>query len=259
MSNREYLILLKFLNGENFKGFYNALDKLILESIPSFNELDICDKAYIYVAYYFYSVRSSISIKSDKVDSAEVPLTRMLDSLEKNYNKEYVNIKFHKWNAKIHYPTTLIFDETNSLLIDYLSALRSVEGIEITSQNLESLRKSIPLKLINDIEYEVRKSFSLNVEICKDIASLPSIVENILNPAIFYSIALIYKDLLDNFYSMQYLLTHYVRVSWDSLLDMTPVETAILYKNFVEDKERQNEKSKDGSSIMNSENLLDDF
>jgi hypothetical protein len=48
---------------------------------------------------------------------------------------------------------------------------------------------------------------------------------------------------------MQYLLTHYIRVAWESILDMTPIETTILYKNFIEDKEKQNEKSKRGNNL----------
>lgn len=259
LTNKEYLVLLKFLNGENFQGFYNALDTLILESIPEFYDLDICDKAYIYIAYYFYSVRSSISIKSDKIDSMEVPLNFMLDSIENNYKKEPVNIKFHNWNAKIHYPKNLIFDEANTLLIDFLSALRSVDKIEITSDQLESLRKSIPTKLVNDVEYEVKRHLSLEVDIAKNMVGVKNIVENILNPSIFYSIAFIYKELLENFYNMQYLLTHYVRVGWESLLNMTPIETTILYKNFIEDKEKQNEKSNRGSLNIHDPNIADNL
>lgn len=251
------MILLKFLNGENFKGFYNALDTLILKSIPNFDDLDICDKAYIYVAYYFYSIRSSITIKNEKIDSIEVPLTYILDSIENNYKKESVNIKFHNWNAKIHYPKKLIFDEANTISIDFLSGLCYIENIKITSEQLESLRKSVSTKLINDVEYEIKKNFTLDVEIAKNIPQTNNIVENILAPSVFYSIAYIYKELLENFYNMQYLLTHYVRVDWQSLLNMTPIETTILYKNFIQDKEKQNEKNKGGSLNMYDPNIAD--
>jgi hypothetical protein len=33
---------------------------------------------------------------------------------------------------------------------------------------------------------------------------------------------------------------------------MTPVETSILYKNFIEDKEKQNEKSKGKHGVINT-------
>lgn len=181
----------------------------------------------------------------------------MLDSIENNYEKDLVDIKFHNWNAKIHYPKKFIFDEANTILIDYTSALRYIEKLEVTDEQLESLRKSMPTKLVNDIEYDVKKNLSLEVVIAKHLPGVKDIVENILNPSIFYSIAFIYKEFLENFYNMQYLLTHYVRVDWQSLLNMTPIETTILYKNFIEDKEKQNEKSNKGSLNTYDPNIAD--
>jgi hypothetical protein len=251
LTNKDFLILLKFLNGENFKGFYQALDSLISQSIPSFNELDICDKLYIYIAFYYYSVRSSISIKSEKFDSVEVPLNIMLDSIEEQYNNEKLDIKINDRNIKIHYPRTLIFDDNNQILVDILSAIREIEGLKISIDNIAELRKAMPIKMINDIEYKIKQNFNLNVDIVKDVMGAANIQESILNGGIYFSIAYIYKDSLDNFYNMQYLLCHYIRVDWQSLLSMTPVETTILYKNFIEDKERQNEKNK-GKNMINT-------
>jgi hypothetical protein len=251
LTNKDFLILLKFLNGENFKGFYQALDSLISQSIPNFNELDICDKLYIYIAFYYYSVRSSISIKSEKFDSVEVPLNIMLDSIEEQYNNEKLDIKINDRNIKIHYPRTLIFDDNNQILVDILSAIREIEGLKISIDNIAELRKAMPIKMINDIEYKIKQNFNLNVDIVKDVMGAANIQESILNGGIYFSIAYIYKDSLDNFYNMQYLLCHYIRVDWQSLLSMTPVETTILYKNFIEDKERQNEKNK-GKSMINT-------
>lgn len=251
LTNKDFLILLKFLNGENFKGFYQALDSLISQSIPNFNELDICDKLYIYIAFYYYSVRSSISIKSEKFDSVEVPLNIMLDSIEEQYNNEKLDIKINDRNIKIHYPRTLIFDDNNQILVDILSAIREIEGLKISIDNIAELRKAMPIKMINDIEYKIKQNFNLNVDIVKDVMGAANIQESILNGGIYFSIAYIYKDSLDNFYNMQYLLCHYIRVDWQSLLSMTPVETTILYKNFIEDKERQNEKNK-GKNMINT-------
>lgn len=250
------MVLLKFLNGENYKGFYNALDKLISESINDFEKLDLCDKVYIYIAYYFYSIRTTISLKSEKFDSVEVPLTMLLDSIENNYKKKLIEAKFYNWNAKIHYPTTISFDEPDVIVVDLLSSLRYIEGLEIKSEQIEDIRKSTPTKVLNDFNYEVSNKISLVVDVAKDIPNTENITENILKPGLYYTIAFIYKDLLDNFYNMQYLLTHYVRISWDSILELTPIETTILYKNFISDKEKQND-NKGGSINVNDPNVAD--
>lgn len=252
ISNKDFLVLLKFLNGDNYKGFYKALDILISKSIPEFNELDICDKAYIYIAYYYYSIRSCIAIKSEKFDSIEVPLTIMLDSIEEKYNKEYISFELDNRIINIHYPRILLFDDNNQILVDLLSSIKSINTLDISIQNIEALRKAMPIKMINEIEYNVQKNFSLIVDIVKNVSGVENIKEDILNGSLFYSIAFIYKDSLENFYNMLYLLCHYVRVDWQSLLLMTPVETTILYKNFIEDKEKQNEKNKNKNGYLNS-------
>ena len=249
LSNRDYLVLLKFLNGENLKGFYNTLDNLLRDSIPDFDSLDICDKAYIYIVFYYYSVRASISLKAEKFDSVEVPLTILLDSLEHGYKKDHIKCSFHNWSADVHYPTKLIFDDNNTILIDYLSSLRTVASVPISAENLEQLRTQTSTKILSDLEYEVQKQLSYKVDISKGIPNSTDISDDVLSPGIFYSISYIYKDLLENFYNMQYLMTHYIKVSWDSLLDMTPLESSILYKNYIQDKEKQNEASKKSNTL----------
>lgn len=126
ISNKDYLVLLKFLNGENFKGFFTFLNSLISESIPDFDSFDICDKAYVYIAFYYYSIKSQISIKAEKFDAVDVPLTIILNSIEENYKKEHKNISFFKWdNCEVGYPTQLDISE-NSINIDYSSCLCSI-------------------------------------------------------------------------------------------------------------------------------------
>jgi hypothetical protein len=252
IKNSEYLVLLKFLNGENYKGFYLALDSLLKESIPDFDELNLCDKAYIYIAYYFYSIRASIVVQGTKVDSVEVPLTILLDSLETNYVKEETEFEIKSWKAKIHYPKYLIFDDNDKIAIDKFSSLQAIAGNKLTEKSqLENLRAAMPTKYINEIEYQVDKHYNSKVTICNYGPNSKEITDELMSPSLFYSIAFIYKDLLDNFYNMQYLVTHYIRVDWTSLLNMTPIELNILYKNFIEDKEKQNEKNSSKNSGLN--------
>lgn len=108
------------------------------------------------------------------------------------------------------------------------------------------------------MHHKVNKDLSLKITLFQGSSESESIVENILSPSFFYTIAYIYRDLLDNFYNMQYLVSHYIRVAWSDLLNMTPIETTILYKNFIEDKEKQNEKNNADSVInLNDPNIAD--
>lgn len=261
LKNKEYLVLLKFLNGENYKGFYEALDSLIKESITDFNEFNLCDKAYIYIAYFYYSINSTLTIKGDKVDSVEIPLTILLDSLENSFIKNKVSFTINNWKASVYYPKYLLFDTNDTISIDKFSGLSEIANNNISSNTqLEQLRAVMPTKYINEIEYYIDKHFNTQVVICEDSPNTSKLTDTLLSPSLFYSIAYMYKELLDNFYDMQYMVAHYIRVSIDSLLEMTPVETNILYKNFIRDKERQSEKSKSSGSSglhLNDPNVAD--
>ena len=244
IENKEYLVLLKFLNGDNFKGFFDSLNELIKKSIPEFDSLDICDKAYTYIAYYYYSIKSQISVKADKFDSVDVPLTIVLNSLEEYYKKDFLTIDFYKWkNCIIGYPTLLDITE-DSINIDYSSALREINGLSLSEEQKRLISKNAPLKDLAKLEVIVKHNYSSRVYFAKDIIGTKDIYDDIINPAVFYSIAYMYKESLEHFYNMLYLVCHYIRVQWDSLLDMTPVEMMILYNNFVEDKENQAKNSK---------------
>ena len=60
--NEDYLILVKFIESENYKGFYNCLDKIIKNDIIDFDNLNIIDKCYVYMAYCMYSIRGVIEV-----------------------------------------------------------------------------------------------------------------------------------------------------------------------------------------------------
>lgn len=258
ITNGEYLVLLKFLNGDNFMGFYNSLNLLIKNTIPDFDSYDICDKAYVYIAFYYYSVKTHIKIKAEKFDAIDVPLTIILDSLENNYKKNTVTTDFLKWTCEVSYPTKVI-PKKDSIDIDYVSGLRTVAGTVLNAEEKDRIAKAAPLSLLNSLERTIKHEFGTKVHFAKDVPGISDITDTVTNPAIFYSIAFIYRDSLEHFYNMLYLVCHYIRVQWDSLLKMTPLELTILYNNFVEDKENQSKASKKGNINMGDPNVQDQF
>lgn len=258
LKNKDYIILLKFLNGENFEGFYKKLNSLIVESIPDFFELDIIDKAYLYVAYFYYSIKTSINIKAEKFDAVEVPLTILLDSLEENYNKNILDYKFYKWDGcKVSYPSRIILKD-NNIDIDYTSGLKEISEHKLTTEEVKYIAENAPLYDLNQLENFITNNFSQEIYVAKNIMGIKDIKDNMIHPSLFYSIAYIYKDSLEHYYNLLYLVCHYIRVQWESLLDMTPVEMMILYNNFIEDKEAQNKKhSKNKTLNLNDPNVAD--
>jgi len=261
LTNNEYLILLKFLNGDNYEGFYNSLNSLIIKTIPDFEELDIIDKAYIYIAFYFYSVKASIGVKAEKFDMVEVPLTQILDSIENAYHKQTKITKIFKWEkCEIGYPTLIEFDN-DEININFASGIKSINDISLTNENKSDLSKNAPLQILNEIERFIKTNFDNDIYFVQNQIGVKDIKDTLLNPGLFYSIAYIYKDSLEQFYNMMYLMTHYVRIPWNSLLEMTPIELNIVHKSFIEDKEEQNKRQSNnkGTINMNDPNIADTF
>lgn len=259
ITNRDYLILLKFLNGDNYEGFYDKLNSLISETIPDFADFNIADKAYVYIAFYFYSIKASIGVKAEKFDMVEVPLTTILDSIENSYIKDVKIGKFYKWdNCEISYPNILEIEDDN-ININYVSGLISINGIKLNTQNKIDLSKNAPLQSLNEIENFIKKNFNNDIYFCKDQFGVKDIKDSIINPGLFHSIAYIYKESLEQFYNMMYLMCHYIRITWDNLLDFTPIELSIVYNDFIEDKEEQNKRQKKhkGSINLNDPNISD--
>lgn len=259
ISNKEYLVLLKFLNGDNYEGFFKALNSLICKTIPDFLEFDIIDKAYVYIAFYFYSIRGTIGIKSDKVDSIEVPLTVVLDSIENAYINKEEKIKFYKWDeCIIGYPTILDF-EGKTININFASGIKSINGVLLTPENKIAISKNATLQDLNRLENIIRKNFDNDIFFVKDYFGVSDIKDSLLNPGLFYSIAYIFKESLEQFYNMMYLMCHYVRISWENLMEMTPLELSIVYKDFAQDKEEQSKhhSKHKGSINLNDPNISD--
>ena len=152
-----------------------------------------------------------------------------------------------KFKCRLHYPTKLLFDSNDVIDIDFSSSIKQVGNEILSLEQSRTIAKMIPLKYLNEVIAKVKEKYNNQLSISKGINGVKEMKDNMLSPSVFYSIAFIYKDSLENFYNMQYLMTHYIRVDWQSLLDMTPLELTILYKNFIEDKERQNESAKNNN------------
>ena len=67
ITNEEYLILVKFLEAKKYDNFFMALDEIVKKSIPDFDDYDIVEKAYVYIAMCMYSIRPVISVNNKSI------------------------------------------------------------------------------------------------------------------------------------------------------------------------------------------------
>ena len=67
ISNSDYLVLLKYLQGEHYSAFFDCLNEIVKRDLNDFDDYDIVEKCYIYIAYCMYSIRGSISVTNKMI------------------------------------------------------------------------------------------------------------------------------------------------------------------------------------------------
>lgn len=240
--NENYLVLIKFIEAKDVANFYKCLDELIKESIPDFDEYNLIDKAYIYLAYCFYSIHSSVSYRSTGVVEREISLNEILNNIEEDFTNLEKEYKFKNLVVKCSYPRTLIISD-ESILIDYASALDSVNDIKFkNNEERINFLRSIGPKWSMQLEMAIRRDFTVLCAMFRNGVgpfALDTEKVNILDGGLFDSIMQIYREPLADYYKVLYYHIEYLRMSYDSYMRMTPLETRYIFNQFAEDKERQ--------------------
>lgn len=243
ITNENYLVLLKFIEARDTANFYKCLDELIKESIPDFDEFNLIDKAYVYLAYCFYSIHSSVSYRTQHVADREISLNDILNNIEHDYEDIRKEYKLNdKVIVKCSFPKNLII-EGESISLDYPSALDSVNDyiFKDNKERNQFLHKIGP-KFAMQLEVAIRRDFICLCALFQNGVgpfALDTEKVNILDGGLFDSIMQIYREPLADYYKILYYHFEYLRMSYDTYMRITPLESRYIFNQFVEDKEKQ--------------------
>lgn len=241
INTKNYIILLKYLNGDNNKDFFSCLNEIIKESIPDFENFNLLDKAYIFIAFFYYSVKPVLNIKSNIGFEEFLDLAEMLDEIEGIYHPIEISTKIAGYSdCVVSWPNELELTDENIIGIDKSSILKSIGGVNLGNEERKILLEHLQAADFNVLYDLYVKHFDINVALFQN-TSIGKQFTKCKLVDIFYLIANIYKEGLENYYKLIYMLIHYGRLSYSDVLLMTPAELSIYYNNFVEDKEKQKE------------------
>lgn len=247
ITNENYLVLVKFCEAKDYKNFYTALDQLIKESIPDFDEFNLIDKAYIYIAYCFYSIHASIIYKMGTIQDFEISLTTILDNIEQAYRDIQKEYKLtNNVLLQVSIPRKFVCEEDN-IFIEPASGIDSINGIKFQN-NKERIEfiKNIDIRYSVKLEQLINKDFNIDCELFKNpiSASKKGNIINLISPHLFYDIFAIYREPLENYYQVLYYNFEYLKLSYDTYKQLTPRESRFIFNKFAEDKERQAEEQR---------------
>ena len=241
INTKDYITILKYLNADNYKDFFNSLDTIITNTIPDFENFNLIDKAYIYIAFFYYSIKPILNIKSKSGFEEFLDLAEMLNVIEELYQPIEVNTTISRYdNCIISWPSSFELSDENVINIDKSSILKSISGVKLDSQKRALLMEHLQANDFNTLYDLYNKHFDITLSLFQN-TSLASQFQYCKISDIYYLITNIYKEGLENYYKFIYIIVHYGRISYSDALLMTPAELSIYYNNFVEDKEKQKE------------------
>lgn len=236
IKNEEYFVLLKFIQAQDYSGFYSALNELIKETIPNFCEFNIIEKAYVYLALCFYSVHSTVITENTVLGPIEYSIGHFFESIDSCCSQippSFVYELSPVIKAELSIPTRLVFTHSE-ISIDYSTGLSKIKDIVFnTEEEKRDFFKQIDSRLAIRMEKEMKKRFSVNCNLFNDISV------NLIQPDIFYFIFQAFAEKLEDYYELLYYSFEYLKWDWNTFKNFTPLETRILFNQFKVDKERQ--------------------
>ena len=251
ITNKDYLVLLKFLQSENYEYFFKTLDSFIEESIPDLTELNIIDRMYVYIAFCYYNIHPTIPVTHPKIGSTDLELSKILEDIENNYNfDEKIFDITDKIQVKAHYARDFHF-ENNIPVIDYGTCIKEIKKEKwekITKENSEQLIETIQTDLAIKIEMFSRKNLSKRIN-AFNLPMMDPVYVDINSEEIIYLVYSLFKENLQSYYTELYISIHYLKLDKQGFDSLTPVETSIILKAMADDKEKQNKEMKKGSGL----------
>lgn len=239
ISNREYLILLKFLQADNYRGFFEGLDEKVMETIPDFPDYNIVDKCYVYLALCAYSIRSVARVTNNFIGDQDVELTLLLENIEKSFHDKRIPFDVNdKIKIIMGVPTKFYVDENNNITIDYLSNVLSVNDKKLDNKSVERLMNALPTKQKMLIEEKVINNLKEKFDIFENVPMNKLEVPLFRFPLIL-NIANIYRMGLKSFYDVMYMCLRHVKMDYSGFMDLSYMETDIILKTCIEEKQEE--------------------
>ena len=253
--NEEYLIMVKFLESENYKAFFQCIDEIVVKNIPNFDEFNIIDKCYVYMAMCMYSIKGAITINNKQLGEQLIQLSLILNNIESSYEYKTFDYEIKKGAIlTFEYPTSFTIEE-NLPVIDWFSGFKKFNGVEVTSEMRDRLKKQLKAKDIMAIEEEARRCFQLECDLFQGVPmnemKLPLCSESLILNAMFF-----YKYPLQGIYAEMYSCCKHLKMSFTDFLKRTHAEIE-MFLSFAK-KENEDMANKDKSGMGRMAQMMED-
>ena len=246
ITNEEYLVMVKFIEAENYKGFFDCLNEVVKKNIPDFDEFDIVEKCYVYLAMCMYSVKGSININNKQLGEQIVSVASVLNNIESSYKKKEFEYEIKK-GAVLTFGFPKLFSFGDNLpVIDWVSGFKKFNNTEVSCDMVEKLRKTLKSKDLSTIEQIARDELEIECDLFQDVPMNEMKIilcsESLIMNSLYF-----YKYPLQAFYAEMYSCCKHLKMSFSDFMKRSHVETE-LFLSFA--KKENEEFSKNDSTGM---------
>lgn len=256
ITNGEYMIMVKFLQSQNYKKFFEYLNYVVKNSIPQIDTLDIVEKCYVYIAMCMYSIRGTIAVNNKLIGQQEIPLGIILNNIESSYVPNFIVQYQLKKDVilKFGYPKKFSY-QGNTPIIDYFSGLIGYNDVILTEEQIDTLKRSLGTKQLSFIDDFLREKMYCKCDIFQGCQPYNSFQMNVVSQSLIANIVGFYNFPLQAFYKIMYTTIKHIRMSYQDFLRISHLESSIILKLAVEQSNKMNQQAKKGNLSLDSMDL----
>lgn len=249
ITNEEYLVMVKFIESENYKAFFQCIDEIVKKNIPDFDNLNVIDKCYIYMAMCMYSVKGSISVNNTQIGEQIIPISLILNNIEEMYtNKTYEYVLKKGVVLYFNLPTDFTIED-NLPVIDWFSGLYKMNDQVLTKDQIKLLKKSLKTKDLMVIEDGIRERFFDEVDLFKGIP-MNEMKMGLCSESMILNSLFFFKYPLQGFYAEMYSCCKHLKMSFNDFMKRSHVETDIFLQLAKQENEEYAKRDKTGMGRM---------
>ena len=249
INNEQYLILVKFLQAENYRNFFKCLNQIVKKSIPDFESFDVVQKCYVYIAMCMYSIRGSISVNNKMIGNQEIPIALILNNIESQYipNLTIQYQIFDGYVLQFGYPTQFNF-QGQTPIVDFYSGLRSMNGKTLKQEQKIALKNKLGTKNLSFIDDILRQKMSTKSNIFQGVP-MNNFQINIVSESLISNVVGFYKMNQQSMYQIMYTMIKHLRMSYSDFMKISFLESTILMNICAQENKKIAQESKGKGSI----------
>lgn len=247
--NKDYLVLVKFIESENYKAFFEALNEIVLTNIPNFEEFDIIEKCYVYMAMCMYYVRGTIEITNRQIGSQPVSLAIIINNIENAYAEKTFEYEIKQGAVlTVGIPTNFVIED-NVPVIDWFSGVKLYNGQPLSKEQIEVLRQMLKTKDLLAIEELAKERLSIDCDLFQGVP-MNELKMNICSESLILNAMFFYRYSLEGFYAEMYACCKHLKMSFRDFMERTHVETEMFLSFAKRENEEYAKKDKTGLGRM---------